>query len=181
MSMKKIIFATILSTLLASASVNAKEVFSVSSDSLKDGAMLTKDNEFDGFGCDGKNIAPNISWKNAPKDTKSFAFTVYDPDAPTGSGWWHYVVYDIPKETSKIDNAKLPAGAIAARHDGGERAYMGPCPPKGHGKHHYAFTVYALNVDKLDLTKSATAAHVGYMINQHKIASAKITGIYQRN
>lgn len=178
--MKKIILSTIFVSLF-SLSANAQGKFTVTSSSFNDGGKLTKENEFNGFGCNGKNIAPNITWTNAPRDTKSFAFTVYDPDAPTGSGWWHFVSYNIPKGTTKILNATLPSGSVTAKNDGGKKDYMGPCPPIGHGDHHYAFTVYALDVDRLDLPESASAAHVGYTINSHKIASAKITAIYRRD
>lgn len=178
--MKKIIFTTIFISLF-SLHANAEEKFSISSSSFKDGEMLKKYNEFNGFGCDGKNIMPDVKWANAPKDTKSFALTVYDPDAPTGSGWWHLVSYDIPKETKAIKNANFPKNTIFGKNDAGEKTYMGPCPPKASGDHHYAFTIFALNVEKLNLPESASAAYIGYTINAHKIDSAKITGIYKRD
>ena len=165
---------------MALQSANASEALKISSSDFKDGQKLAKKFEYNGFGCDGQNIAPSVKWQGAPEDTKSFAFTVYDPDAPTGSGWWHFVAYNISASTKKITRAKLPDGAVVVANDGGAKEYMGPCPPKGHGDHHYVFTIYALNVEKLELPENASPALVGYMINQHKISSAQIVATYQR-
>ncbi len=177
--MKKLILALSIFCFSATTASAASD-FQISSSDFKDGKALEKKYEFNGFGCDGKNIAPSVKWKNAPKETKSFAFTVYDPDAPTGSGWWHFASYNIAPNVSAIKNAQLPQGALAVNNDGGSKPYMGPCPPKGHGTHHYIFSVFALNVEKLELPQNASAALLGYMINQHKIAEAKITATYER-
>ncbi len=154
--------------------------FSIHSNDFRDGTALLKSNEFNGFGCNGKNIAPIIKLKNIPAEAKSLAFTVYDPDAPTGSGWWHFVSYNIPAKEKTINPAKMPKEAVIASNDGGTKDFMGPCPPVKHGVHHYIFTAYALNVEKMDLPSTASAALIGYMINQNKIASASITGTYER-
>ncbi len=174
--MKKLFFILLLNSSLAMA----QEDFEITSPDFKNGQSLTKDYEFNGFGCDGKNIAPTLEWKNAPKETLSFAFTVYDPEAPTGSGWWHFASYNIAPNVSEIKRGALPEGALAVEGDRGVRNYMGPCPPKGHGVHHYIFTVYALNVEKLELPGNASAALLGYTINQHKIGEAKIIATYER-
>ena len=128
----------------------------VTSAEVHKGATIKNEQVFKGFGCTGDNISPSLSWTGAPKGTKSFAITVYDPDAPTGSGWWHWVVFNIPASTTSIPknagdvNAKLmPEGAIQSRTDFGADGYGGPCPPKGAKPHHYHFTVFAVDVDKL--------------------------------
>lgn len=142
---------------------------------------------YKGFGCEGGNLSPALIWTDVPPETKSFAVTAYDPDAPTGSGWWHWVVYNIPAETTELktgagsgDGSQLPPGAVQGRTDFGTSGYGGPCPPKGHGTHHYHFTVHALKVEKLDVSPDATAALVGYMINANRLAKATLTGLYSR-
>ena len=140
---------------------------------------------FNGFGCSGKNISPQLQWYNPPKGTKSFAITVYDPDAPTGSGWWHWVVFDIPKDTNKIlSNASslhtLPKGSIESKTDFGTFGFGGACPPKGSKPHAYITTIYALDTEKLGLDKNATPALVGYMLNSHTIEKSSIISYYNR-
>lgn len=179
--MKKSLFVASLATFLAlQSAAKAENKFSIFSNDFKNGSNLVKTNEFNGFGCNGKNIAPKIKLKDVPSETKSLAFTIYDPDAPTGSGWWHFVAYNIPAKEKSIYANRLPKGAMANTNDSGSKDFMGPCPPVGHGKHHYHFNVYALDTEKLEIPANATAAFVGYMINQHKIASATIVGIYER-
>lgn len=147
--------------------------------------QLTKVQEFDGFGCTGKNISPELTWKDAPKGTKSFAITMYDPDAPTGSGWWHWTLFNIPATTTSIArNATrselLPKGATEGTNDYGLVGFGGACPPKGDGFHTYVITLYALDVEKLDLDKSTNQAVVGYMINAHTIEKSSIVSYYKR-
>ena len=179
--MKKFLSAVILlTTINLPMTVEASNGFMIYSPDFKDGDNLVKSNEFNGMGCNGKNMAPEIRWKHAPAETKSFALTVYDPDAPTGSGWWHLVAYNIPAKDKIFDAEKISKGTMFATNDAGFKGFMGPCPPVGHGKHHYIFTLYALSVEKLDLPENASAALAGYMINQNKIASTTITGLYER-
>ncbi|MDF1876215.1 YbhB/YbcL family Raf kinase inhibitor-like protein [Sulfurimonas sp. SAG-AH-194-L11] len=147
--------------------------------------QLVKAQEFDGFGCSGKNISPELTWSDAPRGTKSFAVTMYDPDAPTGSGWWHWTLFNIPSSVTSIaHNASrtqlLPKGAIEGTNDYGLVGFGGACPPKGDGFHTYVITLYALDVDKLDLDKSTNQAVVGYMINAHTIAKSSIVSYYKR-
>lgn len=151
------------------------------------GGQATNTHVFDGFGCTGKNESPQLSWKNAPKGTKSFAITMYDPDAPTGSGWWHWVMFDLPANTtSLIANAgnlakKLaPAGSIQSKTDFGKVGYGGPCPPEGHGFHQYIITVYALKTAKLELDKNAPPAMVGYYLNANTLEKTSIVMYYKR-
>jgi len=140
---------------------------------------------FNGFGCTGKNISPSLSWNGAPKNTKSFAVTMYDPDAPTGSGWWHWLAFNIDKETSSLatDASKLglmPKGTVESITDYGKGGFGGACPPKGDNAHSYIITVYALDIEKLELNKNANPALVGYMLNMHTIQKSSIISFYKR-
>lgn len=142
---------------------------------------------FNGFGCEGENVSPALVWQDAPAGTKSFALTVYDPDAPTGSGWWHWVMIDIPADMHGLPQGagdpatkKTPAGAVEIRTDFGKPGWGGPCPPKGDKPHRYVFTVHALKVDKLDVGADATAAMVGFMIHANEIDKASFTAHYGR-
>jgi len=156
---------------------------------VKNGATIGNEQVFKGFGCAGGNISPSLSWSGAPKGTKSFAISVYDPDAPTGSGWWHWVVFNIPASTTSIPknagdvSAKLmPEGAIQSRTDFGADGYGGPCPPPGDKPHHYHFTVFAVDVDKLPDAQndSASAALVGFDLHFHTLEKASFVATYGR-
>ena len=185
--MKKIlIFFSVLSFGL-SATVFA-ETFTLMSNDLAHGKFMDKRQEFNGFGCSGGDQSPHLKWSNAPVGTKSFAITVYDPDAPTGSGWWHWQVVNIPANVTEFsagvgspDKKLMPVGSMQILNDYGVRGFGGACPPKGHGKHRYRFTVYALSVAKLDLPKEASGALAGYMIHSNTIESATIESFYQRD
>ncbi len=173
--------------LTVSSGLAAAAGFTLSSPDIKANGTIAKRFEFNGFGCSGENKSPALSWAGAPKDTKSFAVTVYDPDAPTGSGWWHWLVINIPVGVSKLGadagalNSKiLPAGAQQGRSDFGTAAWGGVCPPQGDKPHHYIFTVYALKTDKLDIPADATAALTGYMINASLLGKAGFTATYGR-
>ena len=155
--------------------------FTLTSSDLK--GQLTKKQEFNGFGCSGENISPQLSWENAPKGTKSFAITVYDPDAPTGSGWWHWVVFDIPSNKTTLASGfgnSDSKEAIQSITDYGKTGFGGACPPVGDKAHRYIFTVYALDIETLGLDKNTNAATVGYYINSHSIAKASIISYYNR-
>ncbi len=155
--------------------------FTLTSSDLK--GQLTKKQEFNGFGCSGENISPQLSWGNAPKGTKSFAITVYDPDAPTGSGWWHWVVFDIPSNKTTLASGfgnNDSKEAIQTITDYGKTGFGGACPPVGDKAHRYIFTVHALDIETLGLDKNTNAATVGYYINSHSIAKASIISYYNR-
>jgi hypothetical protein len=177
-----IVFLLCLLTNLANAKMK------ISSPDFKDGEMIKETNVFNGFGCQGGNISPEVNIVDVPKDAKSLALTIYDPDAPTGSGWWHWIVYNIPTNVALIpanDKRKLFASSIGksfsvGRNDFGVKSYGGPCPPAGHGIHHYILTVYALSVNKIDLPGSASAALIGYNINANTIEQASINAVYKR-
>jgi hypothetical protein len=137
------------------------------------------------MGCTGNNVSPQLGWTGVPAGTKSFVVTVYDPDAPTGSGWWHWVVINIPTSATQLPtgaskSAKLPAGALETRTDFGAPGYGGPCPPAGDKPHRYLFTVYAMKVDKIDLDAQSSAAMVGFMARSNSLASATFTAHHGR-
>ncbi len=161
--------------------------FTLSSPTVKPNSKLTQDQVFNGFGCTGKNISPALKWSGAPAGAKSFAVTVYDPDAPTGSGWWHWVVFNLPASTTELPEGageasgkNLPAGAVQGRTDFGGPGFGGACPPVGDKPHRYIFTVYALKTDKIDVPADATAALVGFMIHANQIGKASFTAKYGR-
>jgi Raf kinase inhibitor-like YbhB/YbcL family protein len=162
---------------------------SVTSSSFKDGDYLPKDfilsADF-GFGCAGGNKSPHLKWSGAPAGTKSFAVTCYDPDAPTGSGFWHWLVVNIPANVSELEigagsaGGKLPAGALQTRTDFGAPGYGGPCPPEGDHPHRYLFTVFAVKADKLDVKPDTSAAVVGFNLHFNTLAKAAIMGLFKR-
>jgi Raf kinase inhibitor-like YbhB/YbcL family protein len=142
-----------------------------------------------GFGCKGGNISPSLSWSGAPSGTKSFVITNYDPDAPTGSGFWHWVVFNIPAGTTSIPKnagdvkAKLmPEGAIQSRNDISTDGWIGPCPPADGTSHRYIFTVFAVDEEKLQYAKdhNVSAALVGFELHFHTLAKASLVGMYGR-
>jgi Raf kinase inhibitor-like YbhB/YbcL family protein len=151
------------------------------------GGQATSKQVYKGFGCTGDNISPELFWENPPIGTKSFAVTMYDPDAPTGSGFWHWVIFDIPADATELksdagDLSKnlAPSGSIQSATDFGQAGYGGPCPPQGHGIHEYLITVYALKTDKLGLDKTATPAFVGFNLYSNTLAKASVIMYYKR-
>ncbi len=160
----------------------------LSSNDIAQGEFMNKAQEFNGFGCTGDDLSPQLSWANAPEGTKSFAITAYDPDAPTGSGWWHWQIVNIPTDVTELKagagSAKkgaAPAGSLQVENDYGIAGFGGACPPKGHGVHHYRFTLHALSVEKLQLPENASGALAGYMINANTIESSTIEALYKRD
>jgi len=185
MNFMKKISLLITICLWAGFQAQAQKTFTLSSNDL--GGQATKNQEFNGFGCTGKNESPQLSWANVPEGTKSFAITMYDPDAPTGSGWWHWLAFDIPANVNELAaNAgnpalgKMPKGAIQSITDYGAKGFGGPCPPPGHGLHRYVITVYALKTDKLGLDENTNPAVVGYYLWNNTIAKASMVAYYQR-
>ena len=175
------------SVLVFQASASAADGFSISTSAFKDGGTIAMDQVFNSFGCTGGNHSPELSWSGAPAGTKSFAVTIYDPDAPTGSGFWHWTVFNIPANVTKLPadaggekGAGLPAGAVQGRTDFGFSHFGGPCPPVGDKPHHYLVTVYALKTDKLDLDANASGALVGFYIHGNMLGKATITGLFGR-
>jgi len=161
--------------------------FTLSSLDIAHGELMPKAQEYQGFGCSGGDLSPHLKWVNAPHNTKSFAITAYDPDAPSGSGWWHWQVVNIPATVMEIATGfgdakkeKVLEGIVQIENDFGSRGFGGACPPEGHGVHHYRFTVHALSVEKLDLPEDASGALAGYMINAHTLESSTIEALYKR-
>jgi Raf kinase inhibitor-like YbhB/YbcL family protein len=174
--------------------------FTLSSPDLNSG---TFDNKFvlNGFGCAGQNVSPALEWHNLPFGTKSLALQVYDPDAPSGSGFWHWAIYNIPPTVSALAQgagnsaATLPTGAFGGNTDfqdtgatGANGNYGGPCPPQGDKAHRYIFTLYALAVDKLEVAggvpKTGSAALYGFVLNKGVgsalLGKASFTATYAR-
>ena len=188
--MRKLIFAAAAGATLLGANVaSADDKFSLWSNEIKHGGKIAMEQVANVFGCKGGNVSPSLTWKNVPAGTKSFALTVYDPDAPTGSGFWHWVVFNIPVSTTSLPKnagdvkAKLmPEGAIQSRTDYGFDGYGGMCPPKGDKPHHYTLTVYAVDEDKLQFAKDdmVSPAVVGFELHFHSKAKAAIHWTYSR-
>jgi Raf kinase inhibitor-like YbhB/YbcL family protein len=156
--------------------------FRLTSNDLKEGERLPQAQVFNGMGYSGGNRSPHLAWEGAPEGTKSFVLTCYDPDAPTGSGWWHWVVINIPASAKELpggagSGSGLPAGAVQTRTDFGQPGYGGAAPPPGR-THHYIFTIHALKVEKLDLDPQSSAALVGYMTNMNSLGKATLTVTY---
>lgn len=163
---------------LISVAAFAAEGFELNSN-LKPGQAIPADYYANAFGCTAKSTSPTLEWKNAPAGTKSFAITFYDKDAPTGSGFWHYVLFDIPAGVHKIEmgdltQGKIPAGSVESMTDAGKPGYFGPCPPVGR-KHTYVYTVYALKTDKLGVPVTSTPAFVGFNLWGNTLGKASFT------
>src|SRR5688572_13299116 len=162
----------------------------LSSSSFKEGETLEMDHILSadyGFGCGGGNKSPQLSWSGAPAGTKSYAVTCFDPDAPTGSGFWHWVVFDIPASVTELptgagaaDGSALPAGATQARNDANLPGYVGAGPPPGHGPHRYVFAVHALEVEHTGADASSTPAYVGFTMFGHTIGRALLIGTFEQ-
>lgn len=159
--------------------------FKLNSTDIQQGMQLDEKHIQQGSGCSGQDISPQLSWSGAPAATKSFAVTMFDPDAPTGSGWWHWTLVNIPKDVHELprdagnrNGAKVPAGAIQGRTDFGNAGYGGACPPSG--THRYRFKVWALGVDKLPVDRESSGALVGYLLNANSIATAELVPIATR-
>ena len=155
--------------------------FTLTSNDLTDGGTLA-DAQVYAKG----NVSPHLKWSGAPEGTKSFAITCYDPDAPTGSGFWHWTVANIPADVTELEagagspgNGDLPSGAIQGRTDFGQPGFGGAAPPEGHGPHRYIFTVFAVDVERLDVNADNSGAVYGFNLHFHTLAKASITGIYE--
>jgi len=171
----------------APATAQSSGRFTLTSTDLKPNGMIQAHNVANTFGCSGQNVSPALQWSGAPAGTKSFAITAYDPDAPTGSGLWHWVVYNIPATVTTLPagagaqaGGALPAGAVQGHNDVWQESYLGPCPPVGDKAHRYIFTVYALKTAKLDVPANATAALVGFNLHGNLLGKATLTARYRR-
>jgi len=134
-----------------------------------------------GMGCTGGNVSPELHWEGVPEGTKSIVIQCFDPDAPTGSGFWHWVVANIPANTTSIpEGGGAPEGSLETRTDIGAPGWIGPCPPEGHGVHRYIFTISCLSVGSIPVDVDSSAAVVGFMTNMNAIEQAKLTGVVAR-
>jgi Raf kinase inhibitor-like YbhB/YbcL family protein len=163
----------------------AAKQFKLTAPDLESKGRIALTHVYNGMGCNGQNNSPALEWGNAPAGTKSFAVTMYDPDAPTGSGWWHWVMYNIPASATGLpagagNGRNAPRGSVQGMTDFGTKGYGGPCPPVGDKPHHYHITVFALKTDRLDVPGNATSAYIGFNLNANKLATARVTGRYGR-
>lgn len=170
---------------LAMAACANAGAWELTSADIGNGQHLKAEQVYQGFGCSGANLSPQLEWTAPPAGTKSLAITVYDPDAPTGSGWWHWSVYDLPAATRSLGSGagrsgQLPAGAKHGRNDYGGYDFGGACPPPGDTAHRYVVTVHALKVDRLEVPADASPALIGFMLNAHRLDSATLTARYGR-
>ncbi len=137
-----------------------------------------------GFGCEGGNRSPHLAWSGAPDGTRSFAVTCYDPDAPTGSGFWHWVVVNIPADITELESGvgsaggSMPGGGLQTRTDFGRPGYGGPCPPEGDHPHRYIFTVHAVG-GTLPVDADTSAAVFGFQLHFNTLAKATLMGLYK--
>jgi len=149
--------------------------FTLTSEDLSDGARMPAAH-VSGEG----NQSPQLSWTGAPADTQGYAITCFDPDAPTGSGWWHWFVLGVGIETTSVARGELPAGAYCLRNDGGHNQYDGAAPPPGHGTHRYIFAVHALDKADLGVSAEAPPAVGGFNLTFHTLARAVLTVGYSQ-
>ncbi|QMV13629.1 YbhB/YbcL family Raf kinase inhibitor-like protein [Vibrio spartinae] len=176
----KVITGTVLT--LSLFAFGSAQAFDITSQDIQEGHPMAKTFEYNQWGCNGGNQSPHLSWKDAPAGTKSFAITAYDPDAPTGSGFWHWIAFNIPasvKELPRGVNIKA-LGGNEVRIDYGTVGFGGACPPKGDGMHRYQFTIWALPTTKMELDENTQAAVVGFTLNRMALGKATLTATYTR-
>ncbi len=156
--------------------------FEVRSDDVTDGETLSNPQVSGVFGAGGEDVSPQLSWSGAPEGTRSYAVTVYDPDAPTASGFWHWAVFNIPAGVTELASGastSLPDGAVQLRNDGGFAGYVGAAPPAGHGPHHYYVVVHAVDVPSLDVPAEGSCAFLGFNLFSHTLARATLVPVYE--
>jgi Raf kinase inhibitor-like YbhB/YbcL family protein len=171
---------------LGAQAVQAAGALRLSSPTLHEGGLVSKEHVLNGSGCGGQNISPALRWTAAPAATKSFGVTVFDVDAPGGRGFWHWVVFnlgptsrELPAGAGAASGQNLPGGASQTRNDYGSPGYGGPCPPPG-STHRYVITVYALDVGKLGSSPSDAPARVAAEVERHALAKGSINVRYGR-
>jgi len=158
--------------------------FTLTSESVSDGQPLANDQVSGIMGAGGSDISPQLSWSGFPEETKSFAVTIYDPDAPTASGFWHWAVADLPVSVTELpagagDGSPLPGGAVTLANDASVKRYIGAAPPAGHGPHRYYIAVHAVDVESLGLPAEASCAFLGFNLFSHSVGRAVIMGTWE--
>ncbi|MGN9775220.1 YbhB/YbcL family Raf kinase inhibitor-like protein [Micromonospora sp. H33] len=154
--------------------------FTLASDDVQNGEPM--DAAYAHPAAGGDNVSPQLAWSDFPAETKGFVVTCFDPDAPTGSGFWHWVLVNLPAGVTQLPRGASGAdlaGAFTVRNDYGEQGYGGAAPPPGDRPHRYVFAVHALDVEHLDVTPDATPAYVGFNLTFHTLARAVIRPTYQ--
>jgi Raf kinase inhibitor-like YbhB/YbcL family protein len=176
-------FALVLLTLIAARAGG----MTIASPDVQPGATISDEQVSSGFCCTGRNISPALSWSGAPAATRSLALTVYDPDAPTGSGWWHWIVFNIPPGTTRLpknagnpSSNLAPAGSVQGRNSFGAPGWDGPCPPQGDPPHRYVFMIYALDIDQIGASADVSPEFIGSNLESHTLDKASLTGLYGR-
>jgi Raf kinase inhibitor-like YbhB/YbcL family protein len=167
------------------ASLPKLPTFTLTSESVTDGQPLAKAQVSGIMGAGGEDVSPQLSWSGFPDETRSFAVTVYDPDAPTASGFWHWAVANLPADVTDLpagvgEGSVLPGDALTLVNDAGIRRFLGAAPPAGHGVHRYYIAVHAVDTEKLDLSEDASPAYLGFNLFQHAIARAVIHATYEQ-
>lgn len=160
--------------------------FTLTSQDVVDGKAFALEQASGVFGAGGKDLSPQLSWSGFPAATRSFAVSIYDPDAPTASGFWHWAVADLPVGTTSLPTGAgntagaLPAGAVTLRNDGGTAGYIGAAPPTGHGYHRYFIVVHAVDVQQLGVDANASPAFFGFNLFSHAIARARLVATFEQ-
>jgi Raf kinase inhibitor-like YbhB/YbcL family protein len=157
--------------------------FDLRSDDVADGKTLAMPQVSGIFGAGGEDVSPQLAWSGAPDGTQSYAVTVYDPDAPTASGFWHWAAFNLPADTLELPSGAsddvLPGAAVQLRNDGGTVGYIGAAPPPGHGLHHYYVVVHAVDVATLDVPEDASCAFLGFNLFSHTLGRAMLVPVYE--
>ena len=172
---------------LSTCALARADGFTLESASFGSNATLPTKAVYNRGGCNGGNVSPELHWSGAPADTKSFAVTLFDPDARSGAGFWHWLVFDINARTTSLEpgagaaiGSNTPPGSVSAKNDFGDTGYSGPCPPRGDKPHRYVFTVYALRNERLGLGPDADAAAVKRALEENTLLSTSVQGLYGR-
>jgi Raf kinase inhibitor-like YbhB/YbcL family protein len=157
--------------------------FDLRSNDVSDGRTLAMPQVSGVFGAGGEDVSPHLGWSGAPEGTQSFAVTVYDPDAPTAAGFWHWAAFNIPAAVTELASnasaAGMPEGAVQLKNDGGTVGYIGAAPPAGHGPHHYWVVVHAVDVPALEVPADATPAFLGFNLFFHTLGRATLVPVYE--
>ena len=157
--------------------------FTVTSTDVAEGESMNTPQVSGIMGAGGEDVSPQLSWSGAPEGTRSYVVTMFDPDAPTPSGFWHWCLSNIPADVTELATGAAsnpPEGAVKHRNDGGTDEYLGAAPPEGHGPHRYQFTVFAVKEESLPVNADTSAAVVGFCLHFNTLERTTLTGKFQR-